>query len=211
MGALPPNTEESPANRTVRKNAQIALATTLQDLSLSFGKIQTRYKSRIAGTETTIQTLAGNMILAQNDVDEDPYGDKAFTEDQEHLLVTAETTAQSRHEEIAQIAESIHQLGQIFRDMHTMVLGQGTVLDRIDYNVEQVVTETGAAVTILTPAAKSQKKYTKKLLILLLIVIVVALAVFLLLRSKLSGSDSSSGGGGNIATTAPTPHGPGIR
>jgi syntaxin 16 len=47
------------------------------------------------------------------------------------------------------IAKSIHQLAEIFRDLQTMIIDQGTILDRIDYNIEQVATSMKSAHTEL--------------------------------------------------------------
>jgi hypothetical protein len=44
-----------------------------------------------------------------------------------------------RDKEIQQIARSIEELSQIFKELAILVIDQGTILDRIDYNMEQVV------------------------------------------------------------------------
>lgn len=44
-----------------------------------------------------------------------------------------------RDQEIQHIARSIEELSQIFKELAVLVIDQGTVLDRIDFNMEQVV------------------------------------------------------------------------
>ena len=46
--------------------------------------------------------------------------------------------AQERDEEITRIARSIEELSQIFKELAVLVIDQGTILDRIDFNMEQV-------------------------------------------------------------------------
>ena len=46
---------------------------------------------------------------------------------------------EQRDEEIRRIVESIAELQSIFSDLANLVADQGTVLDRIDYNMEQTV------------------------------------------------------------------------
>jgi syntaxin 16 len=46
---------------------------------------------------------------------------------------------EQRDEEIRRIVESIAELQSIFADLANLVADQGTVLDRIDYNMEQTV------------------------------------------------------------------------
>merc|ERR1719350_1908714 len=49
-----------------------------------------------------------------------------------------EETAAMRSGEISQIAASVTELHQIFKDMANLVIEQGSILDRIDFNTEKV-------------------------------------------------------------------------
>ena len=50
-----------------------------------------------------------------------------------------ETGVDQRGTEIASIAKSIEELAQIFKELAALVIDQGTILDRIDYNMETAV------------------------------------------------------------------------
>ena len=84
-----------------------------------------------------------------------------------------------REKEIEDIAQGIIELANIFQDLQTMVIDQGTLLDRIDYNVERVATDVKAADKELTVATGYQKKSTKRKVILLLILLIVGLIIIL--------------------------------
>jgi syntaxin 16 len=43
---------------------------------------------------------------------------------------------QSRENELNEIVKGVNNLQELFKDLHTLVLEQGTILDRIDYNID---------------------------------------------------------------------------
>lgn len=91
-----------------------------------------------------------------------------------------------REREIEDIAQGIIELANIFQELQTMVIDQGTMLDRIDYNVERMATDVKGADQELRVATGYQKKTTKRKIILLLVLIVVGLFILLLVKPKKS-------------------------
>ena len=63
-----------------------------------------------------------------------------------------------REREINEIAKSIHTIAEIFKDLQTLVIDQGTLLDRIDYNVEQMNVNVKSAVRELDKVKKNRQK-----------------------------------------------------
>lgn len=87
-----------------------------------------------------------------------------------------------------------------------MVIDQGTMLDRIDYNVERMATDVQAADKELNVASGYQKRTTKRKIIFLLFLIIVGVFILLLIKPKHHGGpvdDGNSGGGGSPAEPAP--------
>lgn len=65
---------------------------------------------------------------------------------------TNESTIRRRDAEITQIAQSITELADLFRDMSNLIVEQGTVLDSVEYNVEMTAKELKGAVEELKVA-----------------------------------------------------------
>ena len=105
-------------------------------------------------------------------------------------VLNRESLVDEREREINQITQSIVALAEMFRELQTLVIDQGTILDRIDYNIEMAVAHTEEGVKELVQAEKSQRKARNKLCIMFLIVVAVALVLALSFKPK-----SRSGGG----------------
>ena len=81
--------------------------------------------------------------------------DKSFSQStlqqsaQKHLSVN-DAAIMQREREINDIARGIIELADIFKELQNMVIDQGTMLDRIDYNVEKMAVDVKAAEKELT-------------------------------------------------------------
>ncbi|XP_017485931.1 PREDICTED: syntaxin-16 [Rhagoletis zephyria] len=105
---------------------------------------------------------------------------------QQLLLFEEENTrlAMNRDEEVAKVVRSIYDLNDIFKDLSQMVQEQGTVLDRIDYNVEQTQTRVSEGLRQLQRAEAYQRK-NRKMCIIMVLAAVTLFMLILLIFTKL--------------------------
>lgn len=94
---------------------------------------------------------------------------------------------QSRDQEISQIAQSIEELGSIFKELAVLVIDQGTILDRIDYNMEAVVEHTKTGIQQLERAERHQKSARPMKCIICLLSTIGVLLIILVLKHRRRG------------------------
>lgn len=72
-----------------------------------------------------------------------------------------------REREINDIAKGIIELSDIFRELQGMIIDQGTMLDRIDYNVERMNTEVKAADKELKVVRYDEIRFIREIVLIL--------------------------------------------
>jgi syntaxin 16 len=111
---------------------------------------------------------------------------------QQRLRYDNDTVIAQREREIEEIAQGIIELANIFQDLQTMVIDQGSMLDRIDYNVEKMAVDVKEADKELTVATGYQRRSLKRKIMLLLIIVIAG--IIILLGLKLGTRSSGSPG-----------------
>jgi len=167
----------SEKDQEFRHNVQRSLATQLQQISQQFRQTQKDYLNEIRKRQrgSAFEEVPSS---AQGGVD------VGFNDGQLLELESMEINASQRSEEICKIASSINDLHTIFKELAVLVIDQGSILDRIDYNIEQVVVQSKEANVQLQKAEKSQKSNRAIKCILLLVVIDLVLILVLIVKAR---------------------------
>ncbi|KAF5095301.1 hypothetical protein D0Z00_003214 [Geotrichum galactomycetum] len=206
-------------------NMRIAMATRVQVRSTTFRKMQSSYLKSLrkealmtTGSDPGSGISADTPLLLDSSTDvldadiDESFSHETLRQQQEQqqlqqTLVTHdnETVLRQREEEITKIATGILELSEIFKDLQTMVIDQGTLLDRIDYNVENMHTNVKQADKELVQATHYQKRTQKCKIILLLSLLVLGLFIILLIKPK-RHHYHDDGGGSNAALPPSSDH-----
>lgn len=170
---------------TIRKNVQRSLATDLQSLSMELRRKQSNYlkclqqqKEGSDGVDLEMN-LNGKQSISEED---DGFDGLGFSEHQMAKLKKSEAFTVEREREIEQVAESVNELAQIMKDLSVLVIDQGTIIDRIDYNIQNVAATVDEGLKQLQKAERNQKQGGMVMCATVLVIMCFIMLVLLILK-----------------------------
>ncbi|KAG6866351.1 hypothetical protein C0991_005272 [Blastosporella zonata] len=204
--SFPPSQSSSQADTEGRaaKNVQRGLAVKVQDLSAAFRKKQRVYMEKLQGHAIKNQDLliaSGAISLKGSEgasaADDDVAAARhtqsqslSLSQSQSQSLI-ADTYDQdvvnARTHSLNELANSIASLAELFKDLSTLIIDQGTLLDSIEYNIEQTAVRVGEAVVILDEAKHYQGRTGRRRCILLLFLLIMLAATAVVIKIKRGG------------------------
>lgn len=154
----------------VISNVQRQLAGKLQDLTQRQRLQQRSYMDKL------------KRVLAGDDLSE-----AELDESREEVMDDLSELDSQRNEQLDALVNNLNELAYIFKDLATLVVEQGTLMDRIDYNIQEAANQTKAGVRELVKvnfiqAEKSQRTARATACILALILVIVVLVLALVLK-----------------------------
>ena len=167
-----PNALMLKTEQTIKDNIILNLSNKIQEFSFEFRKNQKEFTEKLQ--------KMGNKLSVIDDEDtslkdfDKKYSDKFF-----YTKVETNSQISARNKSIDSLLESINELSNIFKDLQTVVQEQGTILDRIDYNLEIAEENTKSAYGHLNEANNLQKKscFRNVTLIIMFIIFVEAIMI----------------------------------
>ncbi|XP_021282070.1 syntaxin-43-like [Herrania umbratica] len=172
----------------VRKNVQRSLATDLQNLSMELRKKQSTYLKRLRQQKEEGQDgvdIEMNLNGNRSKVEDDDLDDMVFNEHQMAKLKQSEAFTVEREREIQQVVESVNELAQIMKDLSVLVIDQGTIVDRIDYNIQNVATTVEEGLKQLQKAERTQKQGGMVMCATVLVIMCFVMLALLILKEIL--------------------------
>ncbi|OBZ67268.1 t-SNARE affecting a late Golgi compartment protein 2 [Grifola frondosa] len=182
------------------KNVQRGLAAKVQELSATFRKKQRVYMEKLQGHAIKNQDLliaSGVVSLKGSEglsaVDEDVEAAAASRSGSiAQDLLAPDVDLRTRDRELTEIAKSIASLAELFKDLSALVIDQGTLLDSVEYNIEQTAVQMSEAVKELNVATRYQKNTGRRQCIFLLLLIIFGLIIALIFKPRRHHPPSST-------------------
>ncbi|XP_010546755.1 PREDICTED: syntaxin-43 isoform X2 [Tarenaya hassleriana] len=169
----------------VRKNVQRSLATDLQNLSMEFRKKQSTYLKRLRQQKEDGVDLEMNLNGSRSRAEDYDFDDMLFNEHQMAKIKKSEEFSVEREKEIQQVVESVNELAQIMKDLSILVIDQGTIVDRIDHNIQNVASTVEDGLKQLEKAERTQKQGGMVMCATVLVILCSIMLVLLIIKEIL--------------------------
>ncbi|CCW69465.1 unnamed protein product [Phytomonas sp. Hart1] len=179
------------AELRILRNVKMSLVNEIADISAAYRETQRQYMMDVKKQQAVSQRWAGGdrqksiEQQLENDALMDQYLQKGLSQAQIETVMLNQQMAQERVKEFERIYSSIKSMHEIFKDLGVLVIEQGTILDRIDYNMNLTHTRVQRARTELEKAAAYQSAGGFKICVLLMLVLIAGLTIALFFKAVL--------------------------
>jgi syntaxin 16 len=170
----------SEEEKIVRLNVMRGMANKIRNESKNFRLMQKDFLYRLKERDAS-----GNEFFDQdqiNGVDIEDIVEGKLSQDQIESLNEIRKHADEREKEIIRIAQSVNELAAMFKELSVLIVEQGSILDRIDYNIEQAQVKVAAGKKEVVKADEYSKASAKRsLFCIFLLLIAIAVCIGLLI------------------------------
>ena len=160
----------------VKYNVKMFLIEKIQNFSNEFRKNQQQYLKYLKdmGISSNINNDNEKSIEKFNELDDEKKNFLYTQEDDKYQQI------KKRDEDISVLAKSIDELSGIFKDLQNIVQEQGTILDRIDYNINISYENSQQGLKYIKKAEEHQNESCFRNVILLLYIIIFIEAILII-------------------------------
>ena len=170
------NTDNS-FNDMIRLNMQQTLIKKLTDFSKKFKINQEiyskKYKDLVGEDDPTFQN---NISANKNNNDANNTFDNFLMADDNNLALIRRDT------QLNNLLDNVNDLAQLFKDMQSLVMEQGTILDRIDYNIDIASTNVTSGKNSIVKANEYHKNNCFRNVMIVLLVMIFIEALLLVIK-----------------------------
>lgn len=145
----------------------------------------TKSTKTVVGISISTGSVERAVQLDDSDDEDEVHNyDIGFTDQQTARAETNRIRINQRLQEISDIARQVEELGAMFNDIATMVHEQGSLLDRIDYNIDSADHSIAEGKKALEDVVKGEKGFSKRLCFLTLLILIFGIVVIIVVLTK---------------------------
>jgi syntaxin 16 len=152
----------APQQVDMLKNVMRGMAAKITEESRKFRELQKDYLLKMKKREDFPVEFFGSGDDDGKDghVTIDEIFEKGFTQQQIEEIEQLRKRGAEREAQIAQIAQSVNELAQMFKELSVLIVEQGSIIDRIDYNIENAKVSVEQGLKEVDKAKQHQDKAT---------------------------------------------------
>ena len=167
---------------------QISLVTQLSETSNKFQEQHRKYAMEVKRQKDRTRKLVTGRTAEDEAYERREemlrqYVDQGFSQEQIDALMVNEQMVAERDVELQNIYTNIVDLHTMFKDLNQLVIDQGTLLDRIDHNVEETKAQFQKANRELMKTANMAKKSKFVLIVMCLMVLIILMVLALVVKA----------------------------
>ena len=160
-------------NEQIKKNIKQNILAKLSEFTKKFKMNQEIYSNKF--NDFVIDDDLANISMRNKDSNLKGSSDFLSTHENNEQL-------RRRDNELNNLLESINELAQLFKEMQNLVMQQGTILDRIDYNIEISSININKGKKNIIKADKHMKNNCFRNVIIVLLICIFIEAVLLIIK-----------------------------
>ncbi|CAD8112693.1 unnamed protein product [Paramecium primaurelia] len=169
--------KETPSDQRIRMNINRALAQQIQELT---NALRNQQKRMVTMIKQINKDDGGNFLkLSEQKQQEMKVADDELTQAEEQMY---DDIICERDQEINKLVTMINELAEVFKSLNQLVIDQGTILDRIDYNIDQAVFNVKKANQELKKAEEYQNSPLAKRCIIILVIMIAICSILLTIK-----------------------------
>lgn len=167
-----------PSQKWTQQKLSSEFKATLEEFQTLQRRALEKQRASAAASRTALEEASSPVAVADNEQQQRQLEEQPRLANQDEVDFQ-EALVIEREAEIRNIEQSVGELNELFRDVAHIVHEQGSQLDIISENVENVTNDTRGAHVELRSASRYQKKARNKMCCLLIILAVI-LAIIVL-------------------------------
>ena len=172
----------------IEENMKMGFIARLRDMTTQFRDMQANYIQNIRRLNEKQQSFAADEDEKEGFGLED--FDPGLTGEQTSQIVANDLMLRQRNQELTQMIQMMNQLNELFADLGTLIIQQGTMLDRIDATVVEAHEEVLKGNQELVTAETHQKSKCFYIYIVLVVILIIIFGTVIIVRKeKARGND----------------------
>lgn len=167
----------------IEDNMRIGFVAKLRDLTSRFRDMQAAYITNLRKINDRAQAAAKDLDSDEDGISLDDF-DPGLTGEQTSQIVANDLMLRQRNQELTQMIQMMNQLNELFADLGTLIIQQGTMLDRIDNIVIEAHEEIRAGNKSLEKAETHQKSKCFYYYMIGIILLILIFGTFVIIKKN---------------------------